>query len=88
MAAMEMIHTSSLIHDDLPCMDNDILRHGKPTTHAAFGEAVAMLAGDALQPEAFLFLVRTKLPAEQRIKLVEPFGLRIFHARHVWRASD
>ena len=52
-------------------MDNDILRHGKPTTHAAFGEAVAMLAGDALQPEAFLFLVRTKLPAEQRIKLVE-----------------
>ena len=71
MAAMEMIHTSSLIHDDLPCMDNDILRHGKPTTHAAFGEAVAMLAGDALQPEAFLFLVRTKLPAEQRIKLVE-----------------
>ena len=71
MAAMEMIHTSSLIHDDLPCMDNDILRHGKPTTHTAFGEAVAMLAGDALQPEAFLFLVRTKLPAEQRIKLVE-----------------
>ena len=69
--AVEMVHTYSLIHDDLPCMDNDILRHGKPTTHAAFGEAVAMLAGDALQPEAFLFLVRTKLPAEQRIKLVE-----------------
>ena len=69
--AIEMLHTYSLIHDDLPCMDNDILRHGKPTTHAAFGEAVAMLAGDALQPEAFLFLVRTKLPAEQRIKLLE-----------------
>ena len=69
--AVECVHSYSLIHDDLPCMDNDILRHGKPTTHAAFGEAVAMLAGDALQPEAFLFLVRTKLPAEQRIKLVE-----------------
>lgn len=69
--AVEFVHSYSLIHDDLPCMDNDILRHGKPTTHAAFGEAVAMLAGDALQPEAFLFLVRTKLPAEQRIKLVE-----------------
>ena len=47
------------------------LRDILPTTHAAFGEAVAMLAGDALQPEAFLFLVRTKLPAEQRIKLLE-----------------
>ena len=69
--AVECVHSYSLIHDDLPCMDNDILRHGKPTTHTAFGEAVAMLAGDALQPEAFLFLVRTKLPAEQRIKLVE-----------------
>lgn len=69
--AVECVHSYSLIHDDLPCMDNDILRHGKPTTHAAFGEAVAMLAGDALQPEAFLFLVRTKLPAEQRIKLLE-----------------
>ena len=69
--ALELVHNYSLIHDDLPCMDNDMLRHGKPTTHAAFGEAVAMLAGDALQPEAFLFLVRTKLPAEQRIKLLE-----------------
>ena len=58
--AVECVHSYSLIHDDLPCMDNDILRHGKPTTHAAFGEAVAML-----------FLVRTKLPAEQRIKLLE-----------------
>lgn len=69
--AVECVHSYSLIHDDLPCMDNDMLRHGKPTTHAAYGEAVAMLAGDALQPEAFLFLVGTKLPAEQRIKLVE-----------------
>lgn len=69
--AVECVHCYSLIHDDLPCMDNDMLRHGKPTTHAAFGEAMAMLAGDALQPEAMLLLVSTKLPAEQKIKLVE-----------------
>lgn len=69
--AVECVHSYSLIHDDLPCMDNDMLRHGKPTTHAAFGEAMAMLAGDALQPEAFMLLVRTDLPAEQKIKLVE-----------------
>ena len=48
MAALEMIHTYSLIHDDLPCMDNDDLRRGKPSCHKAFGEATALLAGDAL----------------------------------------
>lgn len=69
--AVECVHCYSLIHDDLPCMDNDMLRHGKPTTHAAFGEAMAMLAGDALQPEAMLLLVATKVPAEQKVKLVE-----------------
>jgi geranylgeranyl diphosphate synthase type II len=52
-AAIEMIHTYSLIHDDLPCMDNDDLRRGKPTCHKVFGEAVALLAGDALLTEAF-----------------------------------
>ena len=52
-AAIEMIHTYSLIHDDLPCMDNDDLRRGKPTCHKMFGEAVALLAGDALLTEAF-----------------------------------
>ncbi len=46
--AIEMIHTYSLIHDDLPCMDNDDLRRGKPTNHKVFGEAIAVLAGDAL----------------------------------------
>lgn len=50
--AIEMIHTYSLIHDDLPCMDNDDLRRGKPTNHKVFGEAIAVLAGDALQSEA------------------------------------
>lgn len=85
--AVECVHSYSLIHDDLPCMDNDMLRHGKPTTHAAFGEAVAMLAGDALQPEAFLFLVRTKLPAEPEDQARRAFSLCVFHARHVRRAG-
>ncbi len=56
-AAVEMIHAYSLIHDDLPCMDNDALRRGKPTSHVVFGEATAMLAGDALQPLAFAVLL-------------------------------
>ena len=51
--ALELVHTYSLIHDDLPCMDNDALRRGKPTNHAVYGETMAMLAGDALQPEAY-----------------------------------
>ena len=58
--AVEMLHTYSLIHDDLPCMDNDDLRRGKPTCHKVFGETVATLAGDALQAAAF----RTVLSAE------------------------
>ena len=56
-AAVEMIHAYSLIHDDLPCMDDDALRRGKPTSHVVFGEATAMLAGDALQPLAFAVLL-------------------------------
>ena len=52
-AAIEMIHTYSLIHDDLPCMDDDDVRRGKPTCHKVFGEAIALLAGDALLTEAF-----------------------------------
>ena len=53
MAAIEMIHTYSLVHDDLPAMDNDLLRRGKPTTHAVYGEAMGVLAGDALLNYAF-----------------------------------
>lgn len=56
--AMEMIHTYSLIHDDLPAMDNDDLRRGKPTSHKVFGEAMAILAGDALLNEALLLLMK------------------------------
>ena len=59
MAGMEMIHTHSLIHDDLPCMDDDDLRRGQPTTHKKFGETLAVLAGDALQPEAFRLIAET-----------------------------
>ena len=55
--AVELIHAYSLVHDDMPCMDNDVLRRGKPTVHVAFGEAQALLAGDALQALAFELLV-------------------------------
>ena len=54
--AVELIHAYSLVHDDLPCMDNDVLRRGKPTVHVKFGEAEALLAGDALQALAFELL--------------------------------
>ena len=57
--AVELIHTYSLVHDDLPCMDNDDLRRGKPTTHVAFGEGVAVLAGDAILTEAFAIIAQT-----------------------------
>ncbi len=61
--AMEMIHTYSLIHDDLPAMDNDDFRRGKPTNHKVFGEATAILAGDALLTEAFIILSNSELGA-------------------------
>ena len=64
--AVEMLHTYSLIHDDLPCMDNDELRRGKPTNHVVFGEFTATLAGDALQAEAFGTILRSELPVEVR----------------------
>ncbi len=59
-AAVEMIHTYSLIHDDLPCMDNDDFRRGRPTNHKAFGEAMAVLAGDALLTDAFAIAATAK----------------------------
>lgn len=64
--AVEMLHTYSLIHDDLPCMDNDDLRRGRPTNHKVFGECTATLAGDALQAEAFGAILRSALPPERR----------------------
>ena len=63
---VEMLHTYSLVHDDLPCMDNDDLRRGKPTNHVMFGEANAVLAGDALQTAAFETILTADYPAEVR----------------------
>jgi geranylgeranyl diphosphate synthase type II len=70
-SALEMLHTYSLIHDDLPALDNDDLRRGKPTCHIAFGEALAILAGDALQTQAYEVLSRLKCPAEARVRIIE-----------------
>lgn len=64
--AIELLHTYSLIHDDLPCMDNDDLRRGKPTNHKVFGEYTAVLAGDALQTEAFRVILGSSLSPEVR----------------------
>lgn len=61
-AAIEMIHTYSLIHDDLPCMDNDDFRRGRPTNHKIYGEGMAVLAGDALLTDAFMIASTAKLP--------------------------
>jgi farnesyl diphosphate synthase len=66
-AAVEMIHAYSLIHDDMPCMDDDDLRRGKPTNHVMFGDATAMLAGDALQPLAFKVLLAAPAAATGRV---------------------
>lgn len=64
--AIEMLHTYSLIHDDLPCMDNDNLRRGKPTNHIIYGECVATLAGDVLQAEAFRTILQSNLPTIEK----------------------
>ena len=69
--AIEMLHTYSLIHDDLPCMDNDDLRRGKPTNHVVYGECTAVLAGDALQAEAFGTILRSELSADTRANCAE-----------------
>ncbi len=66
--ALEMIHTYSLIHDDLPCMDNDDYRRGKPSCHKVYGEDIALLAGDALQALAFSSIASAPFTAEQNMK--------------------
>jgi geranylgeranyl diphosphate synthase type II len=68
--ALEFIHTYSLIHDDLPALDNDDLRRGRPTCHKAFGEAIAILAGDALQTQAYEVLAQLRCPAEARVRII------------------
>ncbi|MCD7722378.1 MAG: polyprenyl synthetase family protein [Clostridiales bacterium] len=70
-AAVEFVHTYSLIHDDLPCMDNDDMRRGRPSCHKRFGEALALLAGDSLLTHAFLIAAKAPLSAEKRAAAVE-----------------
>jgi len=70
-AALEMLHTYSLIHDDLPALDNDDLRRGRPTCHKVFGEAIAILAGDALQTRAYEVLACLRCPADARVRIIE-----------------
>jgi geranylgeranyl diphosphate synthase, type II len=69
-AALEMLHTYSLIHDDLPALDNDGLRRGKPTCHVVFGEAIAILAGDALQTRAFEVLSGLACPPAATVQII------------------
>lgn len=80
--ALEMIHTSSLIHDDLPCMDDDDLRRGRPSCHREFSESTALLAGDALEAYAFDVASEAELPAERVVEAVQllakatgPYGM-------------
>ena len=74
-SAVELIHAYSLVHDDLPAMDNDALRRGQPTVHVAFDEATAILAGDALQALAFQQLAEAPLPADARIAMVRELAI-------------
>lgn len=76
-AAIEMVHTYSLIHDDLPALDNDDLRRGKPTCHVAFGEAIAILAGDALQTLAFQTIAQLAASPATVVEIVREFSLAI-----------
>jgi geranylgeranyl diphosphate synthase type II len=69
-AAIEMLHTYSLIHDDLPALDNDDLRRGKPTCHVVYGEAIAILAGDALQTTAYEVLAGLKCPPASTVEII------------------
>ena len=69
-AALEMLHTYSLVHDDLPALDNDDLRRGKPTCHVVYGEAIAILAGDALQTQAYQVLASLACPPEARVEII------------------
>src|ERR1700728_4200761 len=69
-AAIEMLHTYSLIHDDLPALDNDDLRRGKPTCHVVFGEAIAILAGDALQTQAYEVLGSLRCPPDATTQII------------------
>ena len=74
--AIEMIHTYSLIHDDLPCMDNDDLRRGKPALHKVYGDAMALLAGDYLLTYAFEVIANCNLGREQKVQIIKTIAKR------------
>jgi geranylgeranyl diphosphate synthase type II len=76
-AALEMLHTYSLIHDDLPALDNDDLRRGHPTCHVAFGEAIAILAGDALQTLAFQTIAQLPAPADAVVQILREVSIAV-----------
>ncbi|HTD95328.1 MAG TPA: farnesyl diphosphate synthase [Edaphobacter sp.] len=76
-AALEMLHTYSLIHDDLPALDNDDLRRGQPTCHVAFGEATAILAGDALQTLAFQTIAALRTPPATTVAILREVSLAV-----------
>jgi geranylgeranyl diphosphate synthase type II len=76
-AALEMLHTYSLIHDDLPALDNDDLRRGQPTCHVAFGEATAILAGDALQTLAFQVVAQLPAPAATTVAILREVAVAV-----------
>ena len=78
--AVEMLHTYSLIHDDLPCMDNDDLRRGKPTNHVVYGECTAVLAGDALQAAAFSTILSADLPVDARVDCAAILAIALISA--------
>jgi geranylgeranyl diphosphate synthase type II len=76
-AAIEMLHTYSLIHDDLPALDNDDLRRGHPTCHVAFGEAIAILAGDALQTLAFQTIAQLRCPPHTTVAVLREVSIAV-----------
>src|SRR5476651_2204455 len=76
-SALEMLHTYSLIHDDLPALDNDDLRRGKPTCHVVFGDAIAILAGDALQTLAFQTIAQIPASGATLVEIVREFSFAI-----------
>ena len=89
-AAVEMIHAYSLVHDDMPCMDDDALRRGKPTVHVAYDEATALLVGDALQAQAFVVLAgrRARVPPARQVAMLRLLAAGRRLGRHVRRPGD
>ena len=75
--ALEMIHTYSLIHDDLPCMDNDDMRRGNPSCHIKFGEDIALLAGDTLLTESFKIAANAPVDNDKKIRAIHPRLIRL-----------